>query len=87
MHDCTLLLHAGIHIIMDETNKKLSMRPQYGIVGEGSKGRVDYAIKYENQDFGIFKKHFRELRFLSYVNLSLTMNYEQKEDDRTQKYI
>ncbi|GBC00656.1 hypothetical protein RclHR1_03930006 [Rhizophagus clarus] len=39
------LLHAGIHIVMDETNKKLSMRPQYGIVGEGSKGRVNYAIK------------------------------------------
>ncbi|PKC74075.1 hypothetical protein RhiirA1_529879 [Rhizophagus irregularis] len=30
---------------MDETNKDLSMRPQYGIVGEESRGRVDYAIK------------------------------------------
>lgn len=39
------LLHAGIHIVMDETNKELSMRPQYGIVGGKSKGRVDYAIR------------------------------------------
>ncbi|RIA88255.1 hypothetical protein C1645_826619 [Glomus cerebriforme] len=39
------LLHASIHIVMDETNKELSMRPQYGIVGEESKGRVYYAIK------------------------------------------
>ncbi|GBC20824.2 hypothetical protein GLOIN_2v1869226 [Rhizophagus irregularis DAOM 181602=DAOM 197198] len=30
---------------MEETNKELSMRPQYGIVEEESKGRVDYAIK------------------------------------------
>jgi hypothetical protein len=39
------LLHAAIHIVMDETDKKLSMRPQYGIVDEKSKGRVDYAIR------------------------------------------
>ncbi|PKY40741.1 hypothetical protein RhiirA4_539063 [Rhizophagus irregularis] len=38
-------LHAGIHIVMDITNKDLSMRPQYGIVGEESRDRVDYAIK------------------------------------------
>ncbi|RIA91043.1 hypothetical protein C1645_822524 [Glomus cerebriforme] len=30
---------------MDETNKGLSMRPQYGIVSEESQGRVYYAIK------------------------------------------
>ena len=39
------LLHASIHIVMDITNKELSMRPQYGIVGEVSPGRIDYAIK------------------------------------------
>jgi hypothetical protein len=39
------LLHASIHIVMDITNKELSMRPQYGIVGEESRGRVDFAIK------------------------------------------
>lgn len=39
------LLHAGTHIVMDETDKKFSMRPRYRIVGEESKGRVDYAIK------------------------------------------
>jgi hypothetical protein len=39
------LLHASIHIVMDLTDKELSMRPQYGIVGEESRGRVDYAIK------------------------------------------
>ncbi|GES88851.1 hypothetical protein GLOIN_2v1695250 [Rhizophagus clarus] len=39
------LLHASIHIVMDITNKELSMKPQYGIVGEESRGRVDYAIK------------------------------------------
>ena len=39
------LLHASIHIVMYDTNKELSMRPQYGIVGKESKGRVDYAIK------------------------------------------
>ncbi|GBB86377.1 hypothetical protein RclHR1_12800009 [Rhizophagus clarus] len=30
------LLHASIHIVMDITNKDLSMKPQYGIVGEES---------------------------------------------------
>jgi len=39
------LLHASIHIVMNETNKELSMRPKYGIVDKESKGRVDYAIK------------------------------------------
>ena len=40
------ILHAAIHIVMDVTNKsKLTMRPQYGLVGEESKGRVDFAIK------------------------------------------
>ena len=39
------LLHASIHIVMDITDKELSMRPQYGIVGEESRGRVDFAIK------------------------------------------
>jgi hypothetical protein len=38
------LLHAAVHIVMDKTNKKLIMRPQYGIVGDRSKGRVDYSI-------------------------------------------
>ncbi|EXX66880.1 hypothetical protein GLOIN_2v1522857 [Rhizophagus irregularis DAOM 181602=DAOM 197198] len=32
------LLHAGIHIVMDITNKDLSMKPQYGIIGEESRG-------------------------------------------------
>ncbi|EXX79423.1 hypothetical protein RirG_005760 [Rhizophagus irregularis DAOM 197198w] len=39
------LLYSAIYIVMEETNKELSMRPQYGIVEEESKGRVDYAIK------------------------------------------
>lgn len=39
------LLHAAIHIVIDETNKKLNMRPQYSIVGERSKGRTDFAIR------------------------------------------
>ncbi|GBC04264.1 hypothetical protein RclHR1_05590019 [Rhizophagus clarus] len=39
------LLHASIHIVIDITNKKLSMKPQYGIVGEESWGQVDYTIK------------------------------------------
>src|SRR5438270_9929472 len=39
------LLHASIHIVMYVTNKELNTRPQYGIVGEESRGRVDYAIK------------------------------------------
>ena len=30
------LLHTSIYIVMDITNKELSMRPQYGIVGEES---------------------------------------------------
>ena len=39
------LLHAAIHIVMEITNKKLNMRPQYKIIGEDSKGWVDYAIR------------------------------------------
>jgi hypothetical protein len=39
------LLHAGIHIVMDITNKNLSIKPQYRIVSEESRGWVDYAIK------------------------------------------
>ena len=40
------ILHAAIHIVMDETNnEKLTIRPQYGVVGDKSKGRVDFAIK------------------------------------------
>ena len=35
-----VLLHASIRIVIE-----LSMHPQYGIVGEESKGRVDFAIK------------------------------------------
>ena len=31
------LLHTSIYIVMDITNKELSMRPQYGIVGEESR--------------------------------------------------
>lgn len=38
------ILHACLHIVMDETSKKLNMRPRYGVVGEESKGRIDYAI-------------------------------------------
>ncbi|GBC05180.1 hypothetical protein RclHR1_06080009 [Rhizophagus clarus] len=38
------LLHASIHIIMDITNKELSIKPQYGIVGEESRDQVN-AIK------------------------------------------
>ncbi|PKK59734.1 hypothetical protein RhiirC2_820298 [Rhizophagus irregularis] len=40
-----VLLHAGIHIVIDTTNKDLSMKPQYGIIGEENRGQVDYAIK------------------------------------------
>ncbi|RIA79570.1 hypothetical protein C1645_745830 [Glomus cerebriforme] len=40
------LLHASIHIVMDITDKELSMRPQYGIVGEESRGWVNFAIKW-----------------------------------------
>ena len=39
------LRHVNIHIVIDKTNKKLNMHPQYGIVGEESKGQVNYAIK------------------------------------------
>jgi len=40
------ILHAAIHIVMNVTNKsKLTMRPQYRLVGEESKGQVDFAIK------------------------------------------
>jgi hypothetical protein len=46
------LLHASIHIVMDITDKELSMRPQYGKVGEESRGRVDYAIKVLSQQVG-----------------------------------
>jgi len=38
-------LHAAMHIAMDETEKKITMRPQCSVVGEVSKGRIDYAIK------------------------------------------
>jgi type II restriction/modification system DNA methylase subunit YeeA len=39
------LLHAAIHIAINETKKKIIMRPQCSVVGEVSKGRTDYAIK------------------------------------------
>ncbi|CAG8452342.1 1259_t:CDS:2 [Funneliformis caledonium] len=39
------LLHAGIHIVIDITNKDFSMKPQYGIISEESQGQVNYAIK------------------------------------------
>jgi len=40
------ILHAAINIVMDETkNNNLTMRPQYGVVGEKSKGWVDFTIK------------------------------------------
>ncbi|EXX54021.1 hypothetical protein RirG_238490 [Rhizophagus irregularis DAOM 197198w] len=42
------LLHAGIHIVIDITNKNLSMKPQYGIIGEESRGQVNYAIKFQS---------------------------------------
>jgi len=56
------LLHASIHIVMDITDKELSMRPQYGIVGEESRGRVDYAIK-EAEDSSVSRK-ISNIRFL-----------------------
>ena len=41
-----VILHAAVHIVIDQTGKEdLSMRPQYGLVGEESRGRADYAIK------------------------------------------
>src|SRR3954454_8941347 len=61
------LLHASIHIVMDITGKELSMRPQYGIVGEESRGRVDHAIKV------IF---CYSCYTHNYVNLSLTRTME-----------
>jgi hypothetical protein len=39
------LLYTAIHIVMDKTNKELSIRLQYGIVDEKSKGHVNFAIK------------------------------------------
>ena len=39
------ILHAALHIVMDDTKKRLHMRPQYQINNEKSRGRVDYAIK------------------------------------------
>ncbi len=61
------LHHASIYIIMDIINKKLNMRPQYGIVGEESWGRVDYAIKV----FFCYSSYTR-----NYVNLPLTQTME-----------
>ena len=51
------LLHASIHIVMDLTDKELSMRPQYGIVGEESRGRVDYAIKVNFFCYSIYTRN------------------------------
>ena len=39
------ILHTALHIVMDKTKKELTMRPQYEVDGEESRGRVDYAIK------------------------------------------
>src|SRR3954464_10952136 len=61
------LLHASIHIVMDITNKELSMRPQYGIVGEESRGRVDHAIKVF---FFYYSSYTR-----NYVNFTTNTNY------------
>jgi hypothetical protein len=62
------LLHASIHIVMDITDKELSMRPQYGIVGEESRGRVDFAIKVK---FFCYSNYTR-----NYVNIPLTRTME-----------
>jgi len=62
------LLHASIHIVMDIIDKELSMRPQYGIVGEESRGQVDYAIKVK---FFCYSSSTR-----NYVNLPLTRTME-----------
>ncbi|CAG8577211.1 10619_t:CDS:2 [Paraglomus occultum] len=40
------LLHSALHIVRGETGKELIMRPQHEIIGDGSKGRVDYTIKH-----------------------------------------
>ena len=40
------ILHAAIHIVMDETkNDEITMRPKCGVVGEESRDWVDFAIK------------------------------------------
>jgi hypothetical protein len=39
------ILHTALHIAGDITNKELTMRPEYKIIGEESCERVNYAIK------------------------------------------
>ena len=34
-----------IHIVRELTRKKISLNPQFEVVGEENTGRVDYAIK------------------------------------------
>ena len=66
------LLYASIHIVMDITDKEFSMRPQYGIVGEESRGRVDFAIKVI---FFCYSSY-------THVNLPLTRTMEIYTDRR-----
>jgi len=79
------LLHASIHIVMDISDKELSMRPQYGIVGEGSKGRVDYAIK-EAEDLICItedKQHKVSIGFAQNIK-QLESAYETNKKKRTE---
>src|SRR5581483_7265267 len=39
------ILHTAINITRDATGDKLSMRPEYEVIGDKSTGRVDFAIK------------------------------------------
>ncbi|PKB96139.1 hypothetical protein RhiirA5_507043 [Rhizophagus irregularis] len=39
------ILHACINIVRELTGKKISLNPQFEVVGEENTGRVDYAIQ------------------------------------------
>ncbi|GES98251.1 hypothetical protein GLOIN_2v1709121 [Rhizophagus clarus] len=41
----SVILHACINIVRELTGKKISLNPQFEVVGEENTGRVDYAIK------------------------------------------
>ncbi|GBB91237.1 hypothetical protein RclHR1_01840034 [Rhizophagus clarus] len=41
----SVILHACINIVRELTGKKISLNPQFEVVGEKNTGRVDYAIK------------------------------------------
>jgi len=39
------ILHTALNIAREVTCKEFSMRPEYEVIGDESRGRVDYAIK------------------------------------------